>query len=95
MALLELAEAKQRLSIDFDTMDEVIKGKIDAIEGYLYFATGIKDWSIVDNEAAKNLAKEYVGLSLYLDYYSAYSELEQKRLTAMIKQLQMEALITE
>lgn len=106
MQLVTLAEAKERLSIDFDTKDSEIMGRINAIEGYLTKATGLdlkalKDEIIKEgmleeyNEqllATAYVAKEYVLLKAYLDYYSAHTEIDDLRLTNLMKQLQVSAL---
>lgn len=95
MNIVTLAECKERLSIDFDTKDNEIIGMANSIESYLFFATGLKfEYEIVldgmDNTL--NLAKEYVLFKLYLDYYNAHTELDDRRLTAILKQLQVVAL---
>lgn len=95
MVLVTLAEAKERLSIDFDTKDSEITGMINAIEGYLFNATGLDfTYSYItdDLDFNRNLAKEYVLLSLYLDYYNAHTEIDDLRLTKIMKQLQVAAL---
>ena len=86
MNIVTLAECKERLSIDFDTKDTDITIMANSIESYLFFATGLKDIKI---EEVKNLAKEYILLKLYLDYYNAHTELDDRRLTAIMKQLQI------
>ena len=86
MNIVTLAECKERLSIDFDTKDTDITIMANSIESYLFFATGLKDIKI---EEVKNLAKEYILLKLYLDYYNAHTELDDRRLTAIMKQLQL------
>lgn len=109
MQLVTLAEAKERLSIDFNSKDGEITGLINAIEGYLYTATGLKltalKAEIVKEEtlelynaqllAAAYEAKEYVLLRAYLDYYGAHTEIDDLRLTALMKQLQVSALAVE
>ena len=95
MNIVTLAECKERLSIDFDTKDTDITIMANSIESYLFFATGLKfEYEIVldgmDN--ILNLAKEYVLFKLYLDYYNAHTELDDRRLTAILKQLQVAAL---
>ena len=90
--LVTLDEAKERLSIDFDTKDDEITSRVKSIEGYLSFGTGLTLDDIAD-EDIKNVAKEYVLLKLYLDYYSLHTELDDARLTQMMKQLQAVALI--
>ena len=91
MQLITLAEAKERLSIDFDTKDGEVTDRVNAIEGYLYIATGIEFSTVLDAHVL-NVAREYVFLKLYLDYYSAHTEIDDLRLTALIKQLQVYAL---
>ena len=106
MQLVTLAEAKERLSIDFDTKDSEITGLVNAIEGYLFNATGL-DFKALKAETLKDgtleevnkpllstayVAKEYVMLKLYLDYYNAHTELDDLRLTNLMKQLQISAL---
>lgn len=107
MQLVTLAEAKERLSIDFDSKDGEITGLINAIEGYLFTATGL-DLKALKDEIAKEetlepyseqilatayVAKEYVLLRAYLDYYGAHTEIDDLRLTMLVKQLQVSALI--
>lgn len=41
MKLITLAEAKDRLSLDFDYKDNEIESRVDSIEGYLSIATGL------------------------------------------------------
>ena len=86
MNIVTLAECKERLSIDFDTKDTDITIMANSIESYLFFATGLRS---VVTEEVKNLAKEYILLKLYLDYYNAHTELDDRRLTAIMKQLQL------
>lgn len=110
--LVTLAEAKERLSIDFDTKDSEITGLINAIESYLSFATGLDIMALkteLDKEnnpenllmvnqdmlSVAHLAKEYVLLRAYLDYYMAHTEIDDLRLTSIIKQLQVIALAVE
>lgn len=93
MHIVTLNEAKERLSIDFDTKDNEITVMANAIESYLSFATGLDLDTLQSNESTYNLAKEYVLLKLYLDYYSAHTEIDDFRLLNMIKQLQVVALI--
>lgn len=85
MQLVTLAEAKERLSIDFNTKDSEITGLVNAIEGYLFNATGLNLKALkaeIDkvgtleeiNEpllATAYVAKKYVLLRAYLDYYNA------------------------
>ena len=91
MALITLEEGKKRLSYEYEDNDTEISSMISSIEGYLYIATG-KNWENVPNtehgQKAKAVAKEYVKLKLFLDYYSAHTTLDDARLTSMIKQLQ-------
>lgn len=91
--LVTLEEAKNRLSIDFDYKDKEIESRITSIEGYLKFATGIQDFELVENEDFLNVAKDYILLKLFLDYYLAYTEIDNNRLTALMKQLQVMALV--
>lgn len=128
MQLVTLAEAKERLSIDFNDKDGEITGLINAIEGYLTNATGLNiktlkaemdkaepkpgiekplpdedDELIIplsdDTEEETNqqllatayVAKEYVLLKVKLDYYGAHTELDDLRLTNLMKQLQVSA----
>lgn len=136
MQLVTLAEAKERLSIDFDTKDGEIKGLITAIEGYLATATGLSLKALkaeidkaehteeideplpeegedellepivplsdeVEEEVNEQLlsiayvAKEYVLLKAYLDYYGAHTEIDDLRLINLMKQLQVAALAVE
>lgn len=89
MNIVTLAECKERLSIDFDTKDNEITIMANSIESYLFFATGLEN---ITNEKTLNLSKEYVLFKLYLDYYNAHTELDDRRLTAILKQLQVVAL---
>ncbi len=106
MQLVTLAEAKERLSIDFDAKNSEITGLVNAIEGYLFNATGL-DLKVLKDEIVKEetleeynqqlsatayVAKEYVLLKLYLDYYGAHTEIDNLRLTNLMKQLQVSAL---
>ncbi len=106
MQLVTLAEAKERLSIDFSTKDNEITGRINAIEGYLFNATGLdlkklkveidKDETLEDVNQIRlstaYVAKEYVLLKLYLDYYGSHTEIDNLRLTQLMKQLQISSL---
>lgn len=109
MQLVTLAEAKERLSIDFSDKDGEITGLLNAIEGYLSTATGL-DLKTLKAEIVKEetlepfseqilatayVAKEYVLLKVYLDYYGAHTEIDDLRLTMLIKQLQVSALAVE
>ena len=89
MNIVTLAECKERLSIDFDTKDKEIEIMANSIESYLFFATGLEN---ISNERTLNLAKEYILFKLYLDYYNAHTQLDDMRLTAILKQLQVVAL---
>ncbi len=91
MNLVSLAECKERLSIDFDTKDKEIEIMTNSIESYLYFSTGI-DFTSLDEKTIA-IAKEYVLLKLYLDYYNAHTQIDDMRLTALMKQLQAVALL--
>ena len=97
MNIVTLAEAKERLSIDFDTKDNEITIMTNSIESYLSFATGIDfgDYSYIptDSDNVLNLVKEYVLFKLYLDYYNAHTEIDDLRLTNILKQLQVVAHI--
>lgn len=109
MQLVTLAEAKERLSIDFSTKDGEIIGLVNAIEGYLFNATGLnlkalkaeltkEEANEEVNESTLSMAyvaKEYVLLRVYLDYYNAHTEIDDLRLTSLIKQLQVSALTVE
>lgn len=106
MQLVTLAEAKERLSIDFSTKDGEITGLLNAIEGYLYNATGLDLKALkaeIDKEQTLEeidqsllfiayVAKEYILLKAYLDYYNIHTEIDDLRLTNLIKQLQVSAL---
>lgn len=96
MNIVTLDECKERLSIDFDTKDNEIIIMANSIESYLLFATGL-DFNYGDVIAGSvdvlNLAKEYVLLKLYLDYYNAHTQLDDMRLTAILKQLQVVACL--
>lgn len=109
MQLVTLAEAKERLSIDFDSKDGEITGLINAIEGYLYTATGL-DLTALKAEIVKEetlepynqqllatayVAKDYILFSVYLDYYHEHNETNNFRQTQYIKQLQINALVVE
>lgn len=92
MNIVTLAEAKERLSIDFDTKDNEITTMVKSIESYFSFATGIELSTLeTDNEKAYNVAKEYVLLKLYLDYYNAHTALDDLRLTNLLNQLKVVA----
>ncbi len=97
MNIVTLAEAKNRLSIDFNTKDDEITLLVNYIESYLSNATGIKfgDYAYIptDDNSVKNLAKEYVLLRLYLDYYNAHTEIDDTRLTGIINMLKVMAHI--
>ena len=88
--LVSIAEAKKRLSIDFNNQDEELQSRIDSVMSYITYATGIKacDFASLDTEIQK-LAKEYVLSALYYDYYDQRTELNNARLTAIMKQLQI------
>lgn len=92
MNIVTLAEAKERLSIDFDTKDNEIGILVNSIESYLSFATGLKlDDSYIanDSDPVYNLAKEYVLYKLYLDYYNDHNETNDLRLTSILGQLKV------
>ena len=88
--IVSLAEAKIRLSIDFNDRDNEIKSRIQGIIGYLTNATGFDpdNYGNLD-DIIQGLLKEYILSALYYDYYDAHNELNDKRLTAIIKQLQV------
>ena len=90
MNIVTLAECKDRLHIDFNDSDSDIEIMANSIESSLFFATGIDFNSTVDDRT-KDLAKEYVLLKLYLDYYEKHTEIDNKRLTYIMKQLQLVA----
>lgn len=96
MNIVTLSEAKERLSIDFDTKDNEITIMTNSIESYLSSATGINfgEYTYVptDSNNFLNKAKEYVLLNLYLDYYNLHDENNDKRLTRLMGQLKVEAL---
>lgn len=89
-SLVSVADAKKRLSIDFDNQDEELQSRIDSIIADLTFGTGIKasEFASLDAEI-QNLAKEYVLKCLYYDYYDLHNELNDSRLTRIMKQLQV------
>lgn len=95
MILVTLVEAKDRLSIDFDYKDKEIENRVNSIEGYLTIATGLDLSTLVEKTTMWAVAREYVFLSLYLDYYMAHTELDDKRLLSMIVQLQTLALAVQ
>lgn len=88
--LVSLSEAKERLSIDFDDQNDEIESRISSIMAYIENATGIseKDFGNLEN-SVQNLAKDYVLKSLYYDYYDQHTELNDRRLTMIMKQLQL------
>lgn len=88
--IVSLADAKIRLSIDFDDRDSEIKSRIQGIQTYLAYATGIQaeNYGNLDS-IVQGLIKEYILSALYYDYYDAHNELNDKRLTSIIKQLQV------
>ena len=89
-ALVNVADAKRRLSIDFDNQDIELQSRIDAIMSYVTYSTGIKAYEFASLDAEiQNLAKEYILSALYYDYYDQRTELNNKRLTCMMKQLQV------
>jgi hypothetical protein len=109
MNLVTLSECKERLSIDFDTKDNEISIMANSIESKLFIGAGInskrlaeqyKDKELILNESQKeiientyNTSKEYVLFKLYLDYYNAHTELDDRRLTSMMKDLQVLAVL--
>lgn len=90
MNIVTLAECKDRLHIDFNDSDSDIEIMANSIESSLYFATGI-DFNVTIDDKVKDLAKEYVLLKLYLDYYEKHTEIDNRRLTYIMKQLQLVA----
>ena len=90
MKLITLEEAKLYISYDSDVMDNEIERQVNAIEGYLFNGTGV-DWSEVDDEASKAVAKDYVLVRLRCDYYNEYNEMNIWRLQSMINQLKVAA----
>lgn len=88
--LVSVSEAKERLSIDFDDQNDEIESRISSIMAYIENATGIseKDFGNLEN-SIQNLGKDYVLKSLYYDYYDQHTELNDRRLTMIMKQLQM------
>jgi hypothetical protein len=90
MNIVTLAECKNRLHIDFNDSDSDIEIMANSIESSLYFATGI-DFNGTIDDKVKDLAKEYVLLKLYLDYYEKHTEIDNRRLTYIMKQLQLVA----
>lgn len=97
MNLVTLEDTKNRLSVDFSTKDDEIQALINSAEGYLYLGSGLTadDFEGEEvNEKVKALAQEYVYLRVYLDYYMAHDEINDSRLTAIMKQLQYWAVIS-
>ena len=92
MNIITLAEAKERLSIDFNTKDNEITIMANSIESYLSFATGLPLSTLqTSNINIYNIVKEYILLKLYLDYYNAHTDIDDLRLTQILKQLQVVA----
>lgn len=91
MKIVTLEEAKERLSIDFSDKDNEIAGLINSAESYLFIGTGLSfDYTVIpEDDPVLCTAKEYVLLKVYLDYYDTHSEIQDLRLTRMIKQLQI------
>ena len=89
MSLVTLEEMKEKLSVDFSTKDTEIQSLIKFAEGYLRNATGIDYSKLESDDHVKDVAREWVFLRVYLDYYIAHTEIDDKRLTAMMKQLQV------
>lgn len=90
MQIITLAEAKEFLSIDFDTKDNEITIRVNAIESYLFHATGLEFNNSNDSSKILNLAKDYVLTKLYLEYYpTENSQFAQLKLTNIMKQLQV------
>lgn len=98
MKLVTLDEVKEKLSIDFDFKDREITNLTNAAEGYLFLATGV-DFSAYrcsEDEMSLNaytVAKEWVLLKTYMDYYNSHTEIDNLRLTNYMKQLQTVALV--
>lgn len=92
MELVTLAEAKERLSIDFDYKDGEIENLVNSIEGYLSIGTGLKLKELEKDSDVWSVARAYVMLRLYLDYYGAHTEIDDKRLGYIINQLKVAAL---
>ena len=88
--LVSVEEAKERLSIDFDNKDGEIQRRINSIIADLTYGSGIKagEFASLDTEV-QDLAKEYVLKTLYYDYYDLHNELNDSRLTRIMKQLQV------
>lgn len=99
MKLVTLEEVKDRLSIDFNTKDDELTMLANSAEGYLYLATGY-DFSLLSgsddygDSCMYDVAKDWVLLKCYLDYYNAHTELDDLRLTNKMKQLQVYATVT-
>lgn len=94
--LVTVNETMTRLGLDLGNTDieNDVRGRVAAIKGYLAYATGIKEceYEFMDSET-QALAKEYILMQLYYDYYPQdFTEIAKLRLTAMIKQLQLIAL---
>ena len=98
MKLVTLDEVKEKLSIDFDYKDREITNLTNAAEGYLFLATGI-DFSLYQcsedamSANAYSVAKEWVLLKSYMDYYNSHTEIDNLRLTNYMKQLQTVATV--
>lgn len=90
--LVTLTEAKSRLSYEYEDKDNDIRGMTDAIESYLFTATGI-DWAECEDEKLQAQAKEYVLSTLYNDYYQSWTELERARLQYSLQQLKVRAVL--
>ena len=109
MNIVTLAECKERLSIDFDTKDNEITIMANSIESKLFIGAGINSKQLAEQysgkelilnetqkefvENAYNTSKEYILFKLYLDYYNAHTELDDRRLTSMMKDLQVMAVL--
>ena len=91
MKIVTLEEAKETLSIDFNEKDNEIAGLVNSAESYLSIGTGLNfDYlSIPQDDPVMCLAKGYVLLKVYLDYYDLHSEIQDLRLTQMMKHLQI------
>lgn len=106
MNIVTLSDCKERLSIDFDTKDNEITVMANSIESKLFIGAGISGKTLVEIknsvlddsqkeivENTYNTAKEYILTKLYMDYYDAYTELNNNRLTGMMKDLQVMAVL--
>lgn len=96
MNIVTLAECKDRLSIDFADKDTDITIMANSIEGELYVGTGFRLVGAFDNtNPLHNLAKEAVLFKLYLDYYNAHTEIDDLKLTRLIRSVQLLASLPD